>query len=145
MTHRLEFALLAEESAGGQLSPPPIDETILAMPIQQPPPWFESSLCDPNHPTAAALHHLSVLSTDHHAESDSSNRNSTRPRLLCLTYTISTAHAGRVAGIHETWVKGCDGYIAMSNITDPLIPSVAVIHDGPESYFNMWQKVGSLS
>lgn len=65
-------------------------------------------------------------------------------RLLCLTYTISPQHGEQVRGLAETWAGWCDGYMAMSNLTDPLVPSLALTHDGPESYFNMWQKVRSL-
>jgi glycoprotein-N-acetylgalactosamine 3-beta-galactosyltransferase len=61
-----------------------------------------------------------------------------------MTYTISSRHTDQVRGITETWARRCDGYLAMSNATDPSVPSVALTHDGPESYFNMWQKVRAL-
>lgn len=67
-----------------------------------------------------------------------------QPRLLCLTYTISTEPDGAVTQIRQTWGQKCDGYMAMSNLTDPSIPAVKIEHAGPEAYDNMWQKVRAI-
>lgn len=61
-----------------------------------------------------------------------------KPRILCLTYTLSKSQAA-VEGVRQTWGQRCDGYIAMSDVTDKSIPSVDIKHDGPEAYENMWQ------
>jgi glycoprotein-N-acetylgalactosamine 3-beta-galactosyltransferase len=64
--------------------------------------------------------------------------------VLCLTYTFSPAHSNAVQSIRQTWGKKCDGYLAMSNLTDPEIPSVNIKHLGPEAYDYMWAKVQSI-
>lgn len=66
------------------------------------------------------------------------------PRLLCSIYTISTQHATSVRGITDTWGKRCDGFLAMSNVTDASVPAVNVVRDGEELYENLWQKVRSM-
>jgi len=53
---------------------------------------------------------------------------------------MASAHANNVKSTRETWAKRCDGFIAFSTETDPTIPSVNVMHEGPEDYQNMWQK-----
>eukprot|EP01039_Chlorochromonas_danica_P000862 gene862-937_t len=65
-------------------------------------------------------------------------------RLFCGIYTISTAHEENVRASRDTWGKRCDGFIAFSNLTDPSIPSLAIEHEGVESYQNMWQKSRSI-
>ena len=62
-----------------------------------------------------------------------------KPRILCLTYTLQKYHDSAVQSVRRTWAQKCDGYIAMSDFTDPDIPSVDIKHDGPEAYDNMWQ------
>lgn len=66
------------------------------------------------------------------------------PRILCLSYTLSSAHDTAVRNIQQTWGRRCDGYLAMSDKTDPSVPSVDIKHKGPEAYNNMWQKVRSI-
>jgi hypothetical protein len=66
------------------------------------------------------------------------------PRILCMSYTLSKAHGTAVNNIRHTWGKKCDGYLAMSDVTNPEVPSVDIKHDGPEAYDNMWQKVRSI-
>lgn len=65
------------------------------------------------------------------------------PRILCLIYTQSGATAN-LRSIVNTWAKECDGFVAASNITLPDLGSIDLVHDGPESYDNMWQKVRSI-
>lgn len=65
------------------------------------------------------------------------------PRILCFSYTLSRAHDS-VKKITQTWGQRCDGYLAMSDLTDPTTPSIDIKHQGPEAYDNMWQKVRSI-
>lgn len=67
-----------------------------------------------------------------------------KPRILCMSYTLSKFHPTAVKDIRQTWGRKCDGYIAMSDKTDPMVPSIDIKHTGPESYDNMWQKVRSI-
>ena len=66
-----------------------------------------------------------------------------KPRILCMVYTHSGSKSNLQA-IVDTWAKDCDGFLAASNITIPSIGSVDVVHQGPEVYKNMWQKVRSM-
>ena len=45
---------------------------------------------------------------------------------------------------HAHFRKKCDGYMAASSITDPSLGAVNIIHEGPEEYNNMWQKLKSI-
>lgn len=47
-------------------------------------------------------------------------------------------------GIAQTWAKGCDGFFAASNYTDPPIGAIDLPHFGEEDYTNMWQKVRTM-
>jgi glycoprotein-N-acetylgalactosamine 3-beta-galactosyltransferase len=66
------------------------------------------------------------------------------PKIMCLVYTMETAHANSIRAIRETWASGCDGFLAFSTRSDPRIPAISLPHDGPEDYNNMWQKVRSI-
>jgi glycoprotein-N-acetylgalactosamine 3-beta-galactosyltransferase len=46
--------------------------------------------------------------------------------------------------MRETWAGGCDGFLAFSTESDPRLPAMAIQHDGPEEYDNMWQKSRSI-
>ena len=65
------------------------------------------------------------------------------PRILCLVYTNEDNHK-LVETIVHTWGKKCDGFLAMSNVHDASIGALALDHEGPESYSNMWQKTRSI-
>ncbi len=65
------------------------------------------------------------------------------PRILCLVYTNENNHR-LVETIVHTWGKRCDGFLAMSNANDASIGALALDHEGPESYSNMWQKTRSI-
>ncbi|KAL3918022.1 MAG: hypothetical protein SGILL_004443 [Bacillariaceae sp.] len=67
-----------------------------------------------------------------------------RPKILCMVYTMETAHHDRIRAIRETWAGGCDGFLAFSTKSDPRIPAISLPHEGPEEYNNMWQKVRSI-
>lgn len=66
------------------------------------------------------------------------------PKVLCMIYTVASAHAAQVRAIRETWAGGCDGFLAFSTESDPRIPAISIPHAGVESYDNMWQKVRSI-
>lgn len=65
------------------------------------------------------------------------------PRILCLVYTNQENHA-LVETIVHTWGRKCDGFLAISDVNDASIGAIALPHDGPESYDNMWQKTRSI-
>lgn len=65
-------------------------------------------------------------------------------KILCMVYTMKEKHATNIRAIRETWASGCDGFLAFSTESDPRIPAIALKHDGPEAYGNMWQKVRSI-
>jgi len=63
---------------------------------------------------------------------------------MCTIYTIEEYHATNIRAMRETWAPYCDGFLVFSTRNESHIPSIAVPHDGPEAYFNMWQKVRSM-
>ena len=67
------------------------------------------------------------------------------PRILCMVYTVDLPNSRRnIDAILQTWAPHCDGFLAFSNVTIPERNTVNVLHQGPESYNNMWQKVRSM-
>jgi hypothetical protein len=58
---------------------------------------------------------------------DSSNHK----KVLCIIYTYSGRH-DRIRSIAETYGPRCDGFMAASNLTDPSIGAVNILHEGPE-------------
>lgn len=62
------------------------------------------------------------------------------PTIFCGVYTMEVNHAGNVRAMRETWAPHCDGFVAFSTASDPRIPAMAIEHEGPEEYDNMWQK-----
>ena len=75
---------------------------------------------------------------------DDPNGKAARPKIMCLLYTMESAHATTIRAIRETWASHCDGFLAFSTASDPRIPAISIPHDGPEHYNNMWQKVRSI-
>ena len=69
--------------------------------------------------------------------------NNDPPKILCMVYTHSGAHA-RIQAIVNTWGSRCDGFFAASNETDLSIGAIDLVHKGPEEYNNMWQKIRSM-
>ncbi len=66
------------------------------------------------------------------------------PRLMCMVYATAERHADNVRAIRETWAPGCDGFLTLSTRNDSRVPALALPHDGPEAYDNMWQKVRAI-
>lgn len=61
------------------------------------------------------------------------------PMLLCIIYTYQKHHEAASVAV-KTWLPRCDGALVLSNADDPLSFAVAVPHEGPEEYDNIWQK-----
>ena len=57
---------------------------------------------------------------------------------------MEQSHATNAKATRNTWAKKCDGFIAFSTVEDPSFPSVNILHEGDESYDNMWQKSRSI-
>ncbi|GFH50411.1 hypothetical protein CTEN210_06887 [Chaetoceros tenuissimus] len=72
-----------------------------------------------------------------------SDKKTSSPKILCMVYTHSRSHQ-RVRAIVNTWGSQCDGFFAASNETDLSIRTINLVHNGPEAYNNMWQKVRSM-
>ena len=70
-----------------------------------------------------------------------------RSSILCLVYSTHLPPSYENVNLKaqaETWGSECDGFIAASNYTNHLVGSIDLVHNGPESYSNMWQKVRSI-
>ena len=71
--------------------------------------------------------------------------SSSAPKILCIVYTIEKYHH-KISSIASTWGPQCDGFIVASDktVTEPGLHTVNIIHEGPEEYNNMWQKLRSI-
>ena len=70
--------------------------------------------------------------------------NEKLPRVLCMVYTSQVHHSSKLNAVVNTWAKECDGFFAASNLTDPFLGATDLMHNGPEEYSNMWQKIRSM-
>ena len=57
---------------------------------------------------------------------------------------MKNSHSTSIRAIRDTWGGGCDGFLAFSSSSDPRLPAIALQHEGPEAYDNMWQKIRSI-
>lgn len=72
-----------------------------------------------------------------------SSRVMTRVKVLCAIYTHAPLHPlARAAAL--TWGVQCDGFLAFSTETIPELGFLDLVHNGPEAYGNMFQKVRSI-
>jgi hypothetical protein len=71
------------------------------------------------------------------------SQSSTPARILCVVYSSEPFHH-KLQAARQTWAPKCDGFFAASNVTDPTFDAVNIVHNGPEQYNNMWQKVRSI-
>lgn len=71
------------------------------------------------------------------------NAASSNSSLLCAMYTHSNRF-WEARAMALTWGIQCDGFVAFSNQTIPNLGMIDLIHDGPESYGNMWQKTRAI-
>ena len=83
------------------------------------------------------------VSVDTAAHDAADNTGKSRAKIFCLVYTIDKGHSS-IPAIRETWAQKCDGFMVGSNKTDASIGAVNIVHDGPEEYNNIWQKVRSM-
>ena len=65
-------------------------------------------------------------------------------KVLCMLYTSQPSHSSKLNAIVNTWARDCDGFLAASNFTEIDLGAADLIHSGPETYRNMWQKVRSM-
>jgi len=66
-----------------------------------------------------------------------------RAKIFCTVYTIESNH-DRIPPILQTWGPRCDGFMVASDKTDPKLHTVNILHEGPEEYGNIWQKVRAI-
>jgi len=66
-----------------------------------------------------------------------------RAKIFCIVYTIEENH-NRLSPILQTWGPKCDGFMVASTKTDRSLHTVNIVHQGPEEYNNIWQKVRSI-
>jgi len=59
-------------------------------------------------------------------------------------YTSQVSHSSKLNAIVNTWARECDGFFAASNFTEPCLGATNLMHNGAETYGNMWQKVRSI-
>jgi glycoprotein-N-acetylgalactosamine 3-beta-galactosyltransferase len=118
-----------------------VDETDLRMN----PPAFEfdnlEAACN-NHDSHYKMLTERVV-VDFEADEAAKKSGKPRPKIFCLVYTIDSGHIN-IPAIRETWAQKCDGFMVGSNLTDSSINSVNIVHEGPEEYNNIWQKVRSM-
>ena len=60
------------------------------------------------------------------------------PTVLCIAYTYSKKHPAAKT-MYTTWMARCDGALVLSDTNETDL-AVAVPHDGPEEWKNIWQK-----
>ncbi len=51
---------------------------------------------------------------------------------------MEQSHTTNAKANLNTWVKKCDGFISFNTVKDPSFPSVNILHEGDESYDNMY-------
>ena len=102
-----------------------------------PDPPFTSGTCDLNGtPNGNILAHMDLYPAP--------RSENNPPKILCGVYTMEKNHKTEVQATRETWGKRCTGFIAFSTVTDESIPALKILHEGVESYDNMWQKSRSI-
>lgn len=80
-------------------------------------------------------------------EENGSKLQRRKSRILCMVYTVCIPGENNHSNVRsqaETWGRQCDGFIAASNFTDHSVGAIDLVHNGPEEYANMWQKVRSM-
>jgi len=64
-------------------------------------------------------------------------------KLFCTIYSHEKSHASVLPHVISTWAPKCDGFMVASTKTDKSLHTVEILHEGPEEYNNIWQKVRS--
>ena len=67
-----------------------------------------------------------------------------REQRYSVSYTQLKSSTTESPAIKETWGQKCDGFMVASTKTDIALGTVAIPHEGPEEYNNIWQKVRSM-
>jgi len=65
-------------------------------------------------------------------------------KILCIVHSNAAEHTHKVQRIRETWGPHCDGFIVASDKTDPAYDAVNILHEGPGTGNNLWQKIRSI-
>jgi len=118
--------------------------------LQQNPPAFEmvgedGNACDKNDDGNHKMltQRVSIDFAAHDAAEAKAKASATeRAKIMCIVYTIE-AHHSRIPPIQQTWGQKCDGFVVVSDATDPILGTVHVPHEGNEEYGNIWQKIRS--
>lgn len=118
--------------------------------LRKSPPDFQmvsddGNACERNHDGNHKMltQRVSIDFTAHDAADAKAKASSKeRAKIMCVVYTIEENHS-RIPPIRQTWGQRCDGFIVVSDATDPIINTVHVPHEGDEEYGNIWQKVRS--
>ena len=85
--------------------------------------------------------HYKMLTEKVELASPSSNA----PTIMCVVYTTHKNHR-KIPAITSTWGPQCDGFLVASDktVTEPGLHTVNILHEGPEEYNNIWQKIRSI-
>ena len=65
-------------------------------------------------------------------------------RVMCMILTYSKKHDNNLEAVRATWGRHCHGFVAFSNMTDPISSAIETPVFGGERYTNTWQKMRSL-
>jgi len=116
--------------------------------VQFPPKLDKSKYCHIDDNDAKLLQHITVASHSQvkYAEDKAIREGlvNHRGRVMCIIYCTRSRHGDAVKTVRETWGNKCDGFIAMSDLTEESLPTLNVPHEGKEEYDNIWQKVRSI-
>ena len=63
-----------------------------------------------------------------------------RLRVLCLVMTTHLTRFSRLEAQRRTWGTQCDGFIALSDVWDPEVPSMALAQEGTPYHPHTWQR-----
>jgi len=129
------------EAASVPAVPDQVDPKLLVSLAQDPhqnfPPLPAKQECQRRDGHSELLHQVALASPEEY-------ETPVRSRIFCMVYTIQKQHQTSIRAVRETWASKCDGFVTMSDLTDPSIPTLNVPHEGPEEYNNIWQKVRSI-
>jgi glycoprotein-N-acetylgalactosamine 3-beta-galactosyltransferase len=114
---------------------------------RNPPPleYNETELkefCTLNDTDYQALSRIHIVS-DEQQQQQQTNKRPEPIKLFCGVYSASPFHSVLDVSL-RTWAPKCDGFVVFSNQTDLEHSAINLLHQGPEIYRNMWQKVRSI-
>lgn len=88
-------------------------------------------------------HHYKMLTSKVKVDHKAHDALTKPVKIFCIVYTIENNHQ-KIPSILQTWGQKCDGFMVASTKTDISINTVEILHQGPEEYNNIWQKVRSI-